>query len=60
MKKFSQRLDRMEQEQQLIKQAVLEKNDHVKRLEGIQESQHRIIELLSARSIQQEGGIETD
>ena len=54
MKKYNQQLDRMEQEQQLIKQAVLETNDHVKRLEGIQESQHRIIELLSARSIQQE------
>ncbi|MFS0575983.1 hypothetical protein AB1K83_10125 [Sporosarcina sp. 179-K 3D1 HS] len=48
------RLDRLESEQQLIKQAVLETNERVKRLEGIQESQHRLIELLSARSIQHE------
>jgi len=48
------RLDRLEAEQQLIKQAVLETNESVKRLESIQESQHRIIELLSVRSIEQE------
>lgn len=41
-------------EQQQIKQAVMETNESVKRLEAIQESQHRIIDLLSARSIQHE------
>lgn len=44
----------MEVEQQQIKQAVLETNEKVNRLEAIQESQHHIIELLSVRSIQQE------
>ncbi len=45
------RLEILESEQQQIKQAVLETNEKVNRLEAIQESQHRIIELLSARSI---------
>lgn len=44
----------IEVEQQQIKQAVLETNEKVNKLEAIQESQHRIIELLSVRSIQQE------
>ncbi|MCD9022507.1 hypothetical protein [Cohnella silvisoli] len=48
------RLDWIENEQALIKRTVLETNDSVKRLEAIQESQHRIIELLSVRSIEQE------
>ncbi|NOU66766.1 hypothetical protein GC096_22220 [Paenibacillus sp. LMG 31461] len=48
------RLDRLELEQSQIKQAVLETNEIVKRLENVQEQQHRIIELLSARSIEQE------
>ncbi|MDQ0902957.1 hypothetical protein [Paenibacillus sp. V4I7] len=48
------RLDRMELEQAQIKQAVLETNETVKRMELIQEQQHSIIELLSARSIEQE------
>ena len=48
------RLAVIEVEQQQIKQAVLETNEKVNRLEAIQESQHRIIELLSVRSIQQE------
>ncbi|MDQ0918566.1 hypothetical protein [Paenibacillus sp. V4I5] len=48
------RLDRMELEQAQIKQAVLETNETVKRMELIQEQQHTIIELLSARSIEQE------
>lgn len=48
------RLEILESEQQQIKQAVLETNEKVNRLEAIQESQHRIIELLSARSIQHE------
>lgn len=47
-------LKEIKQEQSQIKQAVFETNDSVKRLESIQESQNRIIELLSARSIQQE------
>ncbi|KRE97972.1 hypothetical protein ASG89_29155 [Paenibacillus sp. Soil766] len=48
------RLDKLEIEQSQIKQAVLETNEIVKRLENVQEQQHRIIELLSARSIEQE------
>ena len=48
------RLEIIEIEQQQIKQAVLETNEKVNKLEAIQESQHRIIELLSVRSIQQE------
>ncbi|WP_254777076.1 hypothetical protein [Paenibacillus sp. yr247] len=48
------RLDRLELEQSQIKQAVLETNETVKRMEVIQEQQHTIIELLSARSIEQE------
>lgn len=48
------RLEIIEIEQQQIKQAVLETNEKVNRLEAIQESQHHIIELLSVRSIQQE------
>ncbi|KQX63847.1 hypothetical protein ASD40_29365 [Paenibacillus sp. Root444D2] len=51
------RLDRLELEQAQIKQAVLETNETVKRNEVIQEQQHRIIELLSARSIEQEAKI---
>ncbi|QUL57705.1 hypothetical protein KDC22_15200 [Paenibacillus tritici] len=50
----NERLDRLETEQTLIKQAVLDTNERVKRIEEIQESQHEIIELLSARSIEQE------
>ena len=52
-----QPLDRLELEQAQIKQAVLETNETVKRMEVIQEQQHRIIELLSARSIEQEAKI---
>ena len=51
------RLDRLELEQAQIKQAVLETNETVKRMEVIQEQQHRIIELLSARSIEHEAKI---
>lgn len=51
------RLERLELEQTQIKQAVLETNETVKRIEVIQEQQHRIIELLSARSIEQEAKI---
>ncbi|MDM5231773.1 MULTISPECIES: hypothetical protein [Lysinibacillus] len=61
LKKINQRLESVENrleiieiEQQQIKQAVLETNEKVNKLEAIQESQHRIIELLSVRSIQQE------
>jgi hypothetical protein len=32
-------------------------NESVKRLEAIQEQQHRIIEMLSARSIEQEAAL---
>jgi chromosome segregation ATPase len=52
--KAETRLERIEDEQQQIKQAVLETNATVKRIVVIQDQQHRIIELLSARSIEQE------
>lgn len=48
------RLEALEADSQLIKRAVLETNESVKRHEAIQESQQRIIELLSSRSIEQE------
>lgn len=44
----------MMQDQELIKRAVLETNERVINIESILENQHRIIELLSARSIEQE------
>ncbi|MFD0711222.1 hypothetical protein [Paenibacillus sp. GCM10027626] len=50
----NQRLQVVESEQKLIKQAVMETNQAVQRLESIQEQQHRIIEMLSVRSIEQE------
>lgn len=50
----NERLDRIETEQTLIKQAVLDTNERVKKIEEVQESQHKIIELLSVRSIDQE------
>jgi len=48
------RLEVVEFEQQQIKQAVLETNEKVNLLVAIQENQHRIIDLLSARSTQHE------
>lgn len=51
---MKQDLLEMKQDQVLIKRAVLETNDRLKNVETILENQHRIIELLSARSIQQE------
>jgi septal ring factor EnvC (AmiA/AmiB activator) len=48
------RLEALETDSQQIKRAVMETNESVKRLEAIQDSQQRIIELLSARSIEQE------
>ncbi|WP_150268261.1 hypothetical protein [Paenibacillus tepidiphilus] len=57
----NERLDRLESDQQIIKQdqelikrAVLETNERVIKIESLLENQHRIIELLSARSIEQE------
>ncbi|MFC6651186.1 hypothetical protein ACFTAO_19960 [Paenibacillus rhizoplanae] len=57
----NERLDRIETEQQNMKQdqeqikrAVLETNDRLINVESLLENQHRIIELLSARSIEQE------
>lgn len=59
--RFDERFERFETEQQLMKQdqelikrAVLETNDRLINVESILENQHRIIELLSTRSIQQE------
>jgi len=51
---MKQDLLEIKQDQALIKRAVLETNDRLKNVETILENQHRIIELLSARSIQQE------
>ncbi|WP_438495554.1 hypothetical protein [Paenibacillus sp. IHBB 3054] len=54
MEQMDQRLVRIEEDQHLIKSAVLETNERVIKIESILENQHRIIELLSARSIEQE------
>ncbi|GJM69938.1 hypothetical protein HMSSN036_21540 [Paenibacillus macerans] len=51
---MKQEQELMKQDQELIKRAVLETNDRLKNVETILENQHKIIELLSARSIQQE------
>ncbi|MDP4099382.1 hypothetical protein OIN60_21940 [Paenibacillus sp. P96] len=47
-------LDQMEIDQQEIKRAVLDTSERVAEMKSFLENQHRIIELLSARSIQQE------
>ncbi|WP_410511432.1 hypothetical protein PaeBR_15225 [Paenibacillus sp. BR2-3] len=44
----------MMQDQELVKRAVLDTNERVINVESILENQNRIIELLSARSIEQE------
>lgn len=49
-----ERLSRIAEDQHLIKKAVLDTNERVMRMESNLENQHRIIELLSTRSIQQE------
>lgn len=54
MDDFDQRLTRIEDDQQLIKRAVLDTNERLINVESLLENQHRIIELLSARSIEQE------
>ncbi|MHA6531911.1 hypothetical protein [Paenibacillus sp. BAC0078] len=51
---IDEHLSRIEEDQHLIKRAVLETNERVINIESILENQHRIIELLSARSIEQE------
>lgn len=52
--RVDERLSRIEEDQHLIKRAVLDTNERVMRIESVLENQHRIIELLSTRSIQQE------
>ncbi|MFD1178077.1 hypothetical protein ACFQ3W_17445 [Paenibacillus puldeungensis] len=47
-------IQEIKEDQHLIKRAVLETNDRLINVESILENQHRIIELLSTRSIQQE------
>lgn len=54
LESVDERLSRIEEDQHLIKKAVLDTNERVMRMESILENQHRIIELLSTRSIQQE------
>jgi uncharacterized UPF0160 family protein len=51
---MDQRLVRVEDDKQLIKQAVLETNERVIRMESLLTNQQHIIELLSVRSIEQE------
>ncbi|MEK3671706.1 hypothetical protein [Paenibacillus sp. FSL R10-2771] len=51
---LKQEVQIVKQDQELIKRAVLYTNERVIRMESILENQHRIIELLSARSIEQE------
>ncbi|MBA9087837.1 archaellum component FlaC [Fontibacillus solani] len=52
--RVEERLSRIEEDQHLIKRAVLDTNERVMKMESVLENQHRIIELLSTRSIQQE------
>lgn len=47
-------LHEIKEDQHLIKRAVLDTNERVMKMESVLENQHRIIELLSTRSIQQE------
>ncbi|MBT2292569.1 hypothetical protein J7E73_26225 [Paenibacillus albidus] len=54
LEKIDQRIELIEEEQHLIKSAVLETNERLINIESLLENQHRIIELLSARSIEQE------
>jgi hypothetical protein len=49
-----QDIQEIKEDQHLIKRAVLDTNDRVMKMESVLENQHRIIELLSTRSIQQE------
>ncbi|WP_339256359.1 hypothetical protein [Paenibacillus sp. FSL P2-0136] len=51
---IKQDLQTMMQDQEQIKRAVLETNERLINVESLLENQHRIIELLSARSIEQE------
>lgn len=51
---IKQDIQEIKEDQHLIKSAVLDTNERVMNMESILENQHRIIELLSARSIQQE------
>ncbi|WP_044479228.1 hypothetical protein [Paenibacillus antibioticophila] len=54
LSRVDERLSRIEEDQHLIKRAVLDTNERVMKMESVLENQHRIIELLSTRSIQQE------
>ncbi|GAC42770.1 hypothetical protein [Paenibacillus popilliae] len=59
-KKMNERLDSIEKDTALIpmiKQATLETNETVRRVELSQERQEGIIEVLSVRSIEQEAAI---
>ncbi|SDE71327.1 hypothetical protein SAMN04488542_101485 [Fontibacillus panacisegetis] len=47
-------IQEIKEDQHLIKRAVLDTNERVMKMESVLENQHRIIELLSTRSIQQE------
>ncbi|MNW37925.1 hypothetical protein D3C74_149800 [compost metagenome] len=51
---MKQDIQEIKEDQHLIKRAVLDTNERVMKMESVLENQHRIIELLSTRSIQQE------
>lgn len=51
---IKQDVQEIKEDQHLIKSAVLDTNERVMKMESVLENQHSIIELLSARSIQQE------
>lgn len=54
---IKQDVHEIKEDQHLIKKAVLDTNERVMKMEAVLENQHRIIELLSARSIEQEAHI---
>lgn len=54
IQKINQDIREIKEDQHLIKRAVLDTNERVMKMESVLENQHKIIELLSTRSIQQE------
>ncbi|MFB5268869.1 hypothetical protein ACE41H_19080 [Paenibacillus enshidis] len=54
-----ERLNKIETDQQEMKRAVLDTNERVMEIGDFLENQHRTIEILSARSIQQEAELKS-
>ncbi|MDU5947329.1 MAG: hypothetical protein E6Z15_09660, partial [Paenibacillus macerans] len=52
IQKINQDIREIKEDQHLIKRAVLDTNERVMKMESVLENQHKIIELLSTRSIQ--------